>query len=155
MNLISTLQPSLDVQIIKGKSPEEVAKNCEVMSSATVILLEPLSVVKREWISKGQTILPCDLNTFWDPAISLQADKYIVDSIDEHELFDRMGYFPGGLPKIGCETGEVLAGLKPGRENKDEIIVCSNIGMSVCDVVVGKEVLNRALASGFGKILPL
>ncbi|HKL10752.1 MAG TPA: ornithine cyclodeaminase family protein [Clostridia bacterium] len=153
--LISKVQPLTDVQIIKGKNPEEVAKSCEVLSSATIIIKDTLSIVKDEWVSKGQTILPCDLNTFWDPKISQRADKYIVDSIEEHELFDGMGYFPDGLPKVACETGEVLAGLKKGRERKDELIVCSNIGMAVCDVVVGREVMDLALKSGLGVKLPL
>jgi len=114
-----------------------------------------MSLVKNEWVSKGQTILPCDLNTFWDPAISLRADKYIVDSIDEHKLFADMGYFPGGLPKIVCETGEILAGIKKGRESKDELIVNSNIGMAVCDMVLAREVLNRAFEKKVGIKLSL
>lgn len=154
-HLVEVMQPELEPEIIRAKTPEEVAKNCEVLSSATVILLEPMSVVKDEWISAGQTILPCDLNTFFDPQTSLRADKYIVDSIDEHELFAQMGYFPGGLPKICCETGEVLAGLAPGRERKDELIVCSNIGIAVCDIVLGREIFNRALEGGLGRILPM
>ncbi|MTK11778.1 MAG: ornithine cyclodeaminase family protein, partial [Clostridiaceae bacterium] len=153
--LIAEVQSKIDVQIVKGKSPEEVTKSCEVLGSATFIVREPMSLVKNEWVSKGQTILPCDLNTFWDPAISLRADKYIVDSIDEHELFANMGYFPGGLPKIACETGEILAGIKKGRESKDELIVNSNIGMAVCDVVVGREVLNRAFDKNVGIKLSL
>lgn len=153
-NLIKICQPEIDVPIVKG-TPEEIAKSCEVMSSATIIIKECLSVVKDEWISKGQTIVPADLNTFWDPLTQRRADKYIVDSIDEHELFARVGYFPDGLPKVYCETGEVLAGLKKGRESKDELIVCSNIGMSVCDVVVAREVFDRALEKGVGRKLPL
>jgi ornithine cyclodeaminase/alanine dehydrogenase len=153
--LIKEVQPKIDAKIVRGKGFEQVTKDCEVLSSATFIVKKPYSFVKRGWVSKGQTILPCDLNTFWDPEISLKADKYIVDSSEEHQLFDRAGYFPGGLPKITCETGEILAGLKPGRESKDQLIVCSNIGMSVCDVVVGREVLDRALAKGLGRKLPL
>ncbi len=153
--LLKTVQPEINAEIVSVEDPETVAKNCEVMSSATVILLEQLSVVKDEWVSRGQTLLPCDLNTFWDPAISRQADKYIVDSAEEHRLFAEMGYFPGGLPDIACETGEVLAGTRPGREHPDELIVCSNIGIAVCDVVVGKEVFRRALNQDMGRILPL
>jgi ornithine cyclodeaminase/alanine dehydrogenase len=148
--LIKEVQPLIDVEIVKGDSPEMVAKSCEVLSSATIILKEPIAAVKDEWVSKGQTILPCDLNTFWDPITSKRADKYIVDSIEEHELFNGMGYFPDGLPNIACETGEILAGNKKGRESKDELIVCSNIGMAVCDVVVGREVFNRALINDIG-----
>lgn len=153
-NLINICQPKTDVPIVKG-TPEEITKSCEVLSSATIILKECLSVVKNEWVSKGQTILPNDLNTFWDPIITQKADKYIVDSSDEHELFAGMGYFPDGLPKIYGETGEVLAGVKKGRESKDEIIVCSNIGMAVCDMVVARELFNRALERGTGIKLPL
>ena len=83
------------------------------------------------------------------------ADKYIVDSIDEHELFASMGYFPEGLPHIVCETGEIIAGLKEGRTSKDEIIVCSNIGISVFDMAVAKLIFDRALENGAGRILPL
>lgn len=154
-NLVKTVQPEIDVEIISVADPETITANCEVMSSATVILLEQLAVVKDEWVSRGQTILPCDLNTFWDPVISRRADKYIVDSAEEHRLFAEMGYFPAGLPEIACETGEVLAGSCPGRDHRDQLIVCSNIGMAVCDVVVGKEIFTRALEQKIGRRLPL
>jgi len=154
-NLINETIDEVGVEIIKCPDARAVAENCEVMSSATIILLEPLGVVKKEWISGGKTILPCDLNTFWDPAISREADKYIVDSAAEHELFRDMGYFPDGLPEITCETGELLAGLREGRTSADELIVCSNIGMSVCDVAVGKAILENAMAMGLGVKLPL
>lgn len=153
--LVEELQPEVDAEIIKANGPEELAKSCEVMSSATLIIREPLSVVKKEWVSKGQTILPCDLNTFWDPEIPRMADKYIVDSIDEHKLFADMGYFPDGLPDIYCETGEIIAGSKKGRDDADQLIVCSNIGMAVCDVVMAREIFNRAIEQGKGLKLKL
>ncbi|MET0996727.1 MAG: hypothetical protein ABWY20_22865, partial [Mycobacterium sp.] len=114
-----------------------------------------LAVVKDEWVGAGQTILPCDLNTFWHPRTTKRADKFIVDSIDEHELFAEMGYFPDGLPTIVAETGEVLADVVAGRENPDQLIVNSNIGMAVCDVVVGKAIYDRALAQNAGTTLGL
>jgi len=153
--LIEVVQPQIKVEIARGESPEAVAKKCEVLCSATVILLEPLAAVKDEWISAGQTILPCDLNTYFDPATLKRADRYFVDSAEEHELFASMGYFPGGLPTISGETGEILAGTISGRSNNSELIVCSNIGMAVCDVVVGKEVLTQALHKNLGRKLPL
>ena len=156
-NLIQTVQPEIDVKIIKAETPQEVAENCEVMSSATIILKEPLAVVKDEWISAGQTIIPCDMNTFFDLKTQYRADKYIVDSIDEHELFAEMGYFPAdkGLPDVYCQTGEILAGLTEGRTSKDELIVCSNIGMSVCDVTVARAIFDIAIEKGIGQKLAL
>ncbi len=148
--LIEQVADEVKIPIIKASCPEEVVKNCEVLSSATIIIREPMKLVKKEWVRKGQTILPCDLNTFWDPEIALTADKYMVDSIDEHELFAGMGYFPDGLPKITCQTGEVLAGIAEGRTKDDEIIVCSNIGISTNDVAMGQAILTKALEMGIG-----
>ena len=153
--LIAEVQPRIAPRIVKGRSLEEVAKSCEVLSSATVLLKRPQACVKRAWVGRGQTILPCDLNTFWDPTIPWEADKYIVDSYEEHQLFERIGYFPDGLAKVACETGQVLAGLKRGRDSKNQLIVCSNIGMAVVDVVVGRAVLNQGLKAGIGRKLPV
>lgn len=144
-----------NVELVKASSALEVATNCEVMSSATIITKDNFAVVKEEWLHKGQTILPCDLNTFWEASIQRNADKYIVDSREEHELFDGMGYFPEGLPQIYCETGEVIAGIKQGRENADELIVCSNIGMSVCDVAMAKAIFDAAMAKDVGTVMKL
>ncbi|HHW95447.1 MAG TPA: ornithine cyclodeaminase family protein [Mogibacterium sp.] len=154
--LIADIMPEIGIEIVKG-TPQEIAKKCDVMSSATIILREPLGVVKDEWISPGQTIIPCDMNTFFDLKAQYRADKYIVDSIDEHQLFADMGYFPAdkGLPKVYAQTGEILGGLKPGRESKDELIVCSNIGISVNDIAMGQAILSNALEKGVGKMLPL
>lgn len=153
--LIEQVKDEVKVPIIKASTPKEVVDNCEVLSSATFIVREPMKLAKKEWIRKGQTILPCDLNTFWDPKIALKADKYIVDSIDEHELFAGMGYFPDGLPKITCQTGEILAGLAEGRTSDDQIIVCSNIGISTNDVAMGQAILKKALETGIGRKLKL
>lgn len=152
--LIEAVRPEVDIEIVKA-DPKTIAENCDVMASATIILLNPLSVVKEEWVHKGQTILPCDLNTFWEPSIQRNADKYFVDSISEHELFNGMGYFPDGLPRITGQTGEVLAGKIDGRTSSDELIVVSNIGMSVCDMVMGRAIFDKAIEMGLGKKLPL
>ncbi len=154
-NLIVQVRDEVKIPIIKAKSIEEVVRSCDVLSSATFIVREPMKLAKKEWVRKGQTILPCDLNTFWDPEIALHADKYIVDSIEEHELFAGMGYFPDGLPKVVAETGEVLAGLKAGRDHAEQLIVCSNIGISVNDLVMGEAILKKALEMGIGTKLKL
>ncbi len=153
--LIADLSPEVDVELVQANTPRDIVESCELMSSATIITKETLCVVQDEWVRPGQTILPCDLNTFWDPRISRRADRYIVDSLDEHRLFEDMGYFPDGLPAVDCETGEIVAGLRPGRASDDELIVCSNIGMAVCDVVVGRAVFDLALGTDRGIRLTL
>ncbi len=153
--LIEKVKDEVDVEIIKCDTPKEVVDNCEVLCSATKITKETYDIVKKEWLRPGMTIFPMDLNSFWEASIQRDADMYIVDSRDEHELFADMGYFPEGLPHIVCETGEIVAGLHEGRTNDDQIIVCSNIGISVFDMAVAKLVFDKALANGAGTLLDL
>ncbi len=153
--LIAQVSPDVPVSITKCEDSRDLVESCDVMSSATVILKEPLAAVPDDWITPGQTILSNDLNTFWDPRTSLRADRYIVDSRASHALFADMGYFPEGLPEIDCETGAIIAGREPGRTSAEEIIVCSNIGMAVCDMVLGRAILDRALEKNIGTRLPL
>jgi len=99
-------------------------------------------------------VLPEESFDVIDPKLGQKCDRFITDSIDEAMLFDLMGYSPLGLPHVDCETGEMLAGLKPGRENKDQIIICNNIGMAVDDLAVAKAIYDNALVRKVGTILP-
>ncbi len=155
-SLIEEIQPEVDAEIIPAASVEEMVKSCEVLASATAILEKPDPKVRDQWIQKGQTVLICDLDSFWEIETMRRADKFLVDDIGQHRHFDEAGYYPDGMPEnIYGETGEVVAGIKAGRERKDELIVASNIGMAVEDVVMARTVLDRALEMGLGVKLPL
>ncbi len=75
---------------------------------------------------------------------------------DKVSYFMSIGYSAqsGGKP-LCAETGEVVAGLKPGRQNDEEMIFDMNIGMGVVDVVVARDVLDRAIKGNIGTRLPL
>jgi len=156
-SLIAEIQPEMKVKILKAKSPEELVKSCEIIASATVILTKPNPQVRDSWISKGQTILICDLDSFWELDTMNRADKFIFDSEEEHINLKDSGahYFCGFPKKIYGDLGEIVAGLKPGREDKDELIVANNIGMATEDVALAKVIFDIALEKGIGIRLPL
>lgn len=153
--LIKRQQPNVKAKIIKANSYEEIARKCEVICSAAIITQKPNPVFKDEWFRQGQTIISSDCHTHYEDKTMKRADKYLLDSIEQHELLVGYGYYPWGLPKIYGETGEVLGGLKPGRERKDEFIVCNNVGMAVEDIMIARKIFDLALEKGIGKILPL
>ncbi|MDI6707363.1 MAG: ornithine cyclodeaminase family protein [Firmicutes bacterium] len=153
--LVEDLQPEVEAEIIKAGSYEELAKNSEVIASAAIISAKPEPKIKDEWISKGQTIIMCDCHSLYEDVTMKRADKYLCDSIEQHELLIGYGYYPYGLPEIYGETGEVVAGLKKGRETNDELIVCNNVGMAVEDMMMARAVFDRALQKGVGRKLPL
>jgi len=154
--LAQDLQPKMRrVEIIPVKSIEEAVRGSGVVVSATAILSTPDPQVRDAWVEPGAFLAPIDFDSLWEWRTFSRARKFLVDSLDEMKYFMTVGYLPNGLPPLYAEIGEVVAGLKPGRERQDELIIDMNIGMGVEDVVVGREIFKRACESGLGRLLPL
>jgi ornithine cyclodeaminase/alanine dehydrogenase len=141
--------------LVPCRTVEEAVRSSAVVVSATGIYPNPQPQVKDEWVEPGAFLAPIDFDSFWETRTFFRARRFIVDSLDEMEYFKRAGYFSNGLPHVYAETGEIVAGLKAGREHGDEFIVAMNMGMGVVDVVVANELFRRALEMGVGQNLVL
>ncbi len=153
--LIDTCQPLVAAKIRKAASVEDLVKSVQVIASATPIARPPEPRIRDEWVSAGQTLLLNDCHSQVADATVRRADKYVCDSEAQHRILDDYGFYPQGLPPIHAETGEVVAGIKSGRTSAAELIVVNNIGMAVEDVVVARQIFDRALERGIGIKLPL
>jgi len=143
------------LEIIPAKSVEELTRNSDVIVTATAILQKPNPLIRDEWIKRGAFLAPIDFDSVFEWKTMRRADKFLVDSLAEMNYFMSVGYLANGLPKIHAEIGEVVAGVKPGRESDSELIMDMNIGMGVEDVVVAADILKRALKNNVGRRLPL
>jgi ornithine cyclodeaminase len=54
---------------------------------------------------------------------------------------------------LHAELGQVVAGLKPGRERDDETILLWHRGLSITDIALGAALLAKAKAMGIGQTL--
>ena len=153
--LIERQQPKVNAKILKAESYEQLAKMSEVLCSAAIITEKPEPKFQDQWFSKGMTIIMSDCHSHYEDATVKRADKYLLDSIEQHKLLVGYGYYPWGLPEIYGETGEILGGLKPGRETDEEFIVCNNVGMAVEDIMVARKIFDLALEKRMGMKLPL
>lgn len=54
----------------------------------------------------------------------------------------------GTLTGVYAEIGEIVSGRKPGRENKDEIIVYVPMGMETEDMATAQKVYLNTIALG-------
>lgn len=153
--LVELEQPRVKAKIVKCETVEELVRNAEVIVSATPISHTPKPFVKAEWVHKGQTLVCLDCHSVYEDAVYKNATRYYMDSIEEHELLVGYGYYPWGLPEITGETGALAAGLVPGRESRDDIMVFNNVGMASEDMMCAKIIFERALKMGLGVKLPL
>jgi alanine dehydrogenase len=55
---------------------------------------------------------------------------------------------------LHAELGQIVAGLRPGRERDEETILFWHRGLSITDVALGQALLDKATASGLGATLP-
>jgi len=155
-SLREDLQPKApEIQIAVCDTIEEVVRGSLVVVTAAAILAKPEPEIDDAWVEPGAFLAPIDFDTMWEWRTFERADKFIVDSLEEMEYFMTVGYLPNGLPPLHGEIGEVVAGIKSGRESDDELIIDMNIGMGVEDVVVASEIFKRACERDMGRVLPL
>jgi alanine dehydrogenase len=93
-----------------------------------------------------------------DPAI-LKRSKIVVD---DWEQASHSGEINVPLSKgiitekdVYAELGEVVAGLKRSRENRDEITVFVSTGLAIQDAVTAKIVYDKAVKKGVGRLLKI
>jgi ornithine cyclodeaminase/alanine dehydrogenase-like protein (mu-crystallin family) len=153
--LVADCKGRYPFEVVKVVSHEALARGSDVIVTATAILEVPNPLIKDEWIKEGAFVAPIDFDSVFEWKTMARADKFLVDSLDEMEYFMGVGYLAHGLPKLYAEIGEVVAGLKSGRESDQELIMDMNIGMGVEDVVVAERIVRRALEKGLGQKLPL
>jgi len=54
---------------------------------------------------------------------------------------------------IQAQLGEIIAGLKPGRQSPQDITVFDSTGLAIQDIAAGAAVYRKALQVGAGKVL--
>ena len=82
----------------------------------------------------------------------MAVDKFITDSWEQTVYFYEHGAFPDGLPILYAELGEIVAGLKSGRDSQEERILAINIGLALEDVIVADYVYQIAKDGHFQRL---
>ena len=133
---------SLGVTITSKDSVKEAVNGKDMILTATQRLPEPL--IKNEWFKPGCLGFGLEASRAWYGDAILTSDKFITDSWDQTVYFYEHGAFPDGLPTLYAELGEVVAGVKPGRETDSERILAINIGLALEDVIVADYIYKVA-----------
>jgi len=123
-------------------------------------LPEPTPMLKTEWIQKGAFVVPYGTMSAVELSLTDIMDKMVVDdwgqcrkglpfgALRPHVESDRLGEH-----NLHAELGQIVAGLKPGRERDDETILFWHRGLSTSDIALGHALLQKAERSGIGQRL--
>jgi ornithine cyclodeaminase len=122
-------------------------------------LEKPEPVLKNAWIRKGALIMPYGTMSALEENIPDVIDKWLMDDFGQAHA-GRFGALRTQIDSgrfnrenLHAEIGEVVAGLKPGRERADETILFWHRGLSLSDIALGGAMLGKAKKMGIGQEL--
>jgi alanine dehydrogenase len=134
---------------------EATVRDADIIIDASR-LLTPEVLVDDAWVKPGALVQPYGAVLSVAPTLPFTVDKFVVDDWNQCQT-SQYGQF-AGLVQAGelrtehfyGEIGEVVAGLKPGRERADERILFWHKGFAVSDIMLGHLAYQKALARGIG-----
>jgi len=142
----------LNVRIVA--TPKEAVHDCDIIVTAGPILKEPHPVIEDDWLKPGFFASPVDFDSYWKKSAFDNCDKFVTDDKDQCLYYKSLGYFQH-IPEIYADLGEIAAGLKPGREKKEEKIICANLGLAMDDMATAIKIYNKAVENNIGTWLDL
>jgi ornithine cyclodeaminase/alanine dehydrogenase len=132
----------------------DAVEGCDLVVTAGPILKHPQPAIDRDWLPRGAFASAVDFDSYWTPAALAQIDRLVTDDVPQLDYYRSIGYFRQ-TPAPHADLGEVVAGLKPGRQHPDERTMAMNLGLALDDMAVAPEVYRRALERGVGTTLEL
>jgi ornithine cyclodeaminase len=122
-------------------------------------LSAPEPMLRTEWIKPGALVVPYGTMSAVELSLTDIMSKVVVDdwgqckggkfgSLRAHVETGRLSE-----KTLHAELGQIVAGLKPGREREDETILFWHRGLSLSDIALGHAMLAKARRLGIGQRL--
>ena len=150
---LKEMSKEFTVRIVPATSAKEAVAGADIILMATsaseLVVLEP-------WVEKGCFVAGVTAFRDLDPVLSVTADKWVLGTheLDNHLIIE--GHAAPAAKEISrdnvyADMGEIVTGTKPGRENDQERIVYTHMGMGAHDVILANMAYNRAAEKGKGR----
>jgi ornithine cyclodeaminase len=145
--------------------PVRVVDNWEACVRDADIVVEasrlaaPAPLLRTAWIKKGACVIPYGTMSAVELSLTDIMDKIVMDDWGQARA-GRLGALrahvdSGRLSEatLHAELGQIVAGLRPGRERDDETILFWHRGLSLSDIALGHAMLEKARRLGIGQRL--
>jgi alanine dehydrogenase len=153
------LSKDLGKAVFAVDSWEQCVRGADIVVEASR-LTEPQALLKTEWIKAGALVMPYGTMSAVELSLTDIMDKVVVDDWGQC----RKGLPFGALRRhvdldklteqnLHAELGQIVAGLRPGRETDAETILFWHRGLSLSDIALGHALLKKADAMAIGQTL--
>jgi ornithine cyclodeaminase len=153
------LSADLGKRVIATEDWESCLKGADIMVEASR-LSAPEPLFKTAWIKPGAFVVPYGTMSAVELSLTDIMDKMVVDdwgqcrkglpfgALRQHVDSDRLSE-----RNLHAELGQIVAGLKPGRQSERETILFWHRGLSLSDIALGHALLTKAAKLGIGQKL--
>lgn len=153
------LESALDKPVVVTENWRDCLEGADILIEASR-LTAPEPLFRTEWVKKGAFVVPYGTMSAVEFSLTDVMDKVVVDDwgqcgpgrpfgalrrhVDEGKLTEET---------LHAELGQIVAGLRPGRESEDETILFWHRGLSTTDIALGQAMLDKAARMGVGQRL--
>lgn len=138
---------------------QDCLEGADIMVEASR-LPEPQPLFLTEWVKKGAFVVPYGTMSAIEFSLTDIMDKVVVDDWGQCKPGRPFGSLRRHVDEgkvteenLHAEMGQVVAGLKPGRERDEETILFWHRGLSSSDIALGWAMMAKAKKMGIGQTL--
>ena len=152
------LSKDLGKKVVALDNWQETVVGADIVVEASR-LREPTPLLKTEWIKPGALVVPYGTMSAVELGLTDIMSKMVVDdwgqckggpfgSLRAHVDAGKLS-----AQSLHAELGQVVAGIKAGRETDAETILFWHRGLSLSDIALGHAMMKKAARLGFGQRL--
>ncbi|MEQ8665268.1 MAG: ornithine cyclodeaminase family protein [Rhodospirillales bacterium] len=161
------LSDDLGKNVVATEDWQSCLEGADILVEASR-LEKPTPLLKTEWIKPGAFVVPYGTMSAVELSLTDIMDKMVVDDWGQCRtppegaggLLASLGALrphvnAGKLSEetLHAELGQIVAGLKPGRETNSETNLFWHRGLSTSDIALGAAMLRKATSMGIGQTL--
>ncbi len=120
----------------------------------------PSALFRTEWVKPGAFVVPYGTMSAVELSLTDIMDKVVVDDWGQCGPGRPFGALRRHVDEgrltaetLHAELGQIVAGLRPGRESVDETILLWHRGLATSDIALGQAMLEKAARLGIGQKL--
>ncbi len=141
--------------VIEGvSSPKDAVEKADLVVTSGPILKHPNPTIEKDWIKPGAFASAVDFDSYFSGGAMTQMDRISTDDHAQFQYYRSVGYFQE-TPDPYADLGELVAGLKPGRQSPAERTMAINLGLAMDDMAVAPTIYRLAKEKGLGTKLAL
>jgi ornithine cyclodeaminase len=152
------LEQDLGKKVIATPDWESCVRGADIVVEASR-LEKPEPLLKTKWIRKGALVIPYGTMSAVELSLTDIMDKMVMDDWGQAKSGPfgalRAHVDSGRLSAetLHAELGQIVAGVRPGRQSDDETILFWHRGLSLSDIALGAAMLEKARSRGIGQRL--